>query len=215
MWNWLFKNMNLLGIAGILGVAGTLIIVACYYRKIGNLIDRLWAAPTPSDTAKVAAQSTQPFSYRTASYLATVEPASREAASITSKILSDINSTNLSADEKLRRVCTMAANATLFGEFEQKFRMTYKSQLEALSGLRQKGPHALDEYYRAFIERVKANPNLNYAENMVSFDKWVGFLSTSQYPYVELESGIASITDRGDAFMDYLAQTGYVTTSTL
>lgn len=101
----------------------------------------------------------------------------------------------------------MAANAILRAEFEIKYRIIFRSQLEALAGLRQKGPHSLDPYYQSFLSRVEERREEVAAIGLrTEFEAWVGFLTALNVPYIEIDAGIARITERGDAFMEFTAR---------
>jgi hypothetical protein len=204
MVSFLTRDMNLLGVALILLVA----IIACflfmYRNEIRSLINRLWAPPE-AVKSQVAQQPSE-----TATLRATfqVDPESKAAASVAAMILTDVLASASSQDEKMQTLANLAANGFLRAEFEHKYRLIYKSQLEALTALRQRGPHALDEHYQVFLKRVEERRSEIDAHGVAtSFEDWIQFLTAMKYPYVVLDAGIASITERGDAFMEYASKT--------
>ena len=134
MWSLLWKDMNLLGIAGIL-LAVVLLLFLILYWRIENLIDRLWARPE-QDQPQVTSQSSEPPSFKPTP---NIVPESRAATSLATMILDDVTAAPVADGEQKRLLAVLAANCVLRAEFEFKYRVIYGSQLEALSALRQRG----------------------------------------------------------------------------
>lgn len=201
----LFKDSNLLAAAIILACLVVLIAIAMFRRKIGNLLDRLWPRPE-SDAPPVSQQKAETNSFGMAP---NVIPESKLAVALAARILNDMEKAPVPPEEKLRLVSVLAANSILRSEFEAKYRIIFRSQLDALTGLRQRGPHSLDAYYQSFLLRAEERKEEVTAIGLqTSFEAWVGFLTTVTAPYVEIEGGVARITERGDAFMEFTTRAG-------
>lgn len=201
----LLKDSNLLAAAIALACLVVLIAIALFKRKIGNLLDRLWPRPE-SEPTPVTQQKTESNSF---GVTPNIVPDSKHAIALAVRIISDMEKSPISSEERLRLVSVLAANHILRAEFEGKYRGIFKSQMEALAGLRQRGPHSLDPYYQAFLARVEERKDEVTAIGLqTSFEAWISFLTSLNSPYVEIDGGIARITERGDAFMEFTIRAG-------
>jgi Na+-transporting methylmalonyl-CoA/oxaloacetate decarboxylase gamma subunit len=201
MWKVVADNISAVAI-GLVGLVLLLFVFLIIFRKqIGSLLDRALPHSLSPDVQTLQIQEQKPEPHRAALQIV---PDSKAAQQLSDKIKNDFSTASL--DQGYHLVSILAANNILKWDFESKKRIIFQSQLDALSNLRQKGPHALSAYYEEYRIKMDKHKEMNPSVSIqTDFETWVSFLTSGEY--VEIHGGIAEITDRGDAFMAYIALT--------
>ena len=124
----------------------------------------------------------------------------RVAGQVIHKIL---DSTSYSLEKKLDLVITDLSNKDIRLDFEVTCRAIFKSQFEALQSLKKDGSQPLGRFYDIFVERAEKIRADNPGVKIVDFETWIGFLSRKTHPFIIINGGSATITDRGSEFLSY------------
>ncbi len=201
MWDFIAKNTNPVAISFVLIAALIFIVVLIYKKQIGALIDRI--SPQPVSAAlQLQQQVSNPP--QVAQAIMQIVPESIAAQKFYERVLVDFSAIDI--EERCKLLAVWGANNFLRWDFESAKRIIFQSQLDALLNLRQKGPHPLAEYFESFQNRLKKHRELNPDVIEIDFEAWVGFL-TNGHLFITVNGGVAAITERGDAFIQYLNTT--------
>lgn len=194
---------NITAIAVIVLVVLAGFFLSIFHKEIRGVLNRWNAETVPASGQKLS--SAQSEMVIKAEGIINIRPESVEAEKQAAEFARILSSSPHNIERQLELALIDLANHFLKYNFEVAYCNIYGSQLDALHSLRKDGPQPLAKFHQAFLGRVQESFGQSQPPPKIDFETWVRFLTGPNQFFITLEGGIATITDRGAEFLNYIS----------